>query len=81
MGDVTGMAGAWACPAGRDEFPECCPTRVSRSRTRSSKRMIVAHCSVIVARSSTTSACKVAVRDGITHQSVEGNLPGTLTPP
>ena len=73
---------------GREEFPESCPNRVSRSRTRSSKRTIIARCSVItacssaiVARRSPTSACKVAVVDGITHQSVEGNLPGTLTPP
>jgi len=55
---------------GRDELPDCCPTRVSRSRTRSCSCVIVARsssmvaccpafvarCSAIVARSSTTSA-------------------------
>ena len=56
---------------GRDELPECCPTRVSRSRTRSSNR-------TIVARSSTTSACKVATKGGITQQNVHRNPPGTL---
>ena len=62
---------------GRDEFPECCPTRASRSRTRSSNRTIVARCSAIVARSSPTSACKVAITVGITHQNVHRNPPGT----
>ena len=57
----------------RDEFPECCPTRVSRSRTRSSNR-------TIVARSSTTSASKVATKGGITQQNVHRNPPGTLPP-
>ena len=63
---------------GRDELPECCPTRVSRSRTRSCSCVIVARCSAIVARSSTTSACKVATTDGITQQNVQRNPPGTL---
>jgi len=37
---------------GRDELPECCPTRVSRSRTRSCKRTFAARRSTIVARCS-----------------------------
>ena len=72
---------------GRDEFPECCPTRVSRSRTRSCSCVIVARSSrmvacypAFVAQSSTTSACRVATTDGITHQNVQRNRPGTLPP-
>ena len=56
---------------GRDEFQECCPDRASRSRTRSSTR-------VIVARSSTMVACKVAITVDITHQNVHLIRLGTL---
>ena len=59
-------------------MPECCPTRVSRSRTHSCSCVIVARCSAIVARSSTTSACRVPITDGITQQNVQRNPPGTL---
>ncbi|MCX5985153.1 MAG: hypothetical protein NTX54_01350, partial [Chloroflexi bacterium] len=37
-----------------------------------------ARCSAIVARSSTTSDCRVAITDGITQQNVQRNPPGTL---
>ena len=56
---------------GRDELTVCCPARVSRSLTRSSKCVIVNRCFAIVARSSTTSACKVATTDGTTRQNVQ----------
>ena len=62
----------------RDQFPECCPTRVSRSRTRSCSCVIVARSSRMVACCSTTSACRVAITDGITQQNVQRNPPGTL---
>ena len=70
---------------GRDEFPECCPTRASRSRTRSTNRTfatlssrMVTCCPAFVARSSTTRACSVATTYGITHQNAEGLPYGTL---
>ena len=51
---------------------------------RSCSCVIVARCSRVdaccaafVTWSSPTGACKVAVTDGITHQNVEGNPPGT----
>jgi hypothetical protein len=82
-GHWAGMSGGWACPAGRTteagaSSPKCCPTRVSRSRTRSCSCMIVARCAAIVARSSTTSACRVLIPDGITQQNGQRNPPGTL---
>ena len=70
--DVAGPV-TW-CAFPTDPRERLRPTRVSRSRTRSSKR-------TIVARSSTTSACKVATKGGITQQNVHRNPPGTLPPP
>ncbi len=56
---------------GRDEFPECCPTRVSRYRTRAYSRVIVARWSATVARRSTPSVCRAATTDGTTLQNVQ----------
>ena len=41
---------------------------------------MVACCPEFVALSSPTSACKVATTDGITHENVQRNPPGTLPP-
>ena len=66
---------------GMGGLPECCPTQTSTFRTRCFNRTIVARTSTTIARSPAVVTCRVAIPDGMCQQSVEGNPPGTRTPP